>query len=89
MNLVIVKSIHHKNTEKIAEVFARVLDVQIKYPEQVDPEELQKYNLIGFGSGIYSGKHHTLLLNLADKYNLHFFALSKSLHNRNSPNQAY
>jgi len=49
MNLVIVKSIHHKNTEKIAEVFARVLDAQIKYPEQVDPEELQKYNLIGFG----------------------------------------
>jgi len=67
MNLVIVKSIHHKNTEKIAEVFARVLNAQIKYPEQVNPEELQEYNLIGFGSGIYSGKHHILLLNLADK----------------------
>ena len=61
MNLVIVKSIHHKNTEKIAEVFARVLNAQIKYPEQVNPEELQEYNLIGFGSGIYSGKHHILL----------------------------
>ncbi len=64
--LMVVFSYHHKNTEKIANVFAKVLDAQIKTPRQVHPEELQAYDLIGFGSGIYSAKHHTDLLDLAD-----------------------
>lgn len=64
--LLVVFSYHHKNTEKIANVFAKVLDAEIKTPRQVHPEELQAYDLIGFGSGIYSAKHHTDLLDLAD-----------------------
>lgn len=60
-------SYHHKNTEKIANVIAKVLDAQIKKPQQVNPDELQEYSLIGFGSGIYGAKHHTDLLNLVDK----------------------
>jgi len=28
---------------------------------------LKEYSLIGFGSGIYSAKHHQFLLDLADK----------------------
>jgi len=59
-------SYHHKNTEKIANVFAKVLDAEIITPQEINPEELQEYNLIGFGSGIYSEKHHKLLLDLAD-----------------------
>jgi flavodoxin len=66
-SLLIVYSYHHNNTEKIAKVFAKVLDAQIKTPQQINPEELQEYNLIGFGSGIYAGKHHKLLLDLVDK----------------------
>jgi len=54
------------NTEKIAKVFAKVLDAQIKTPQQIDLEKLQDYSLIGFGSGIYSEKHHKSLLDLAD-----------------------
>ena len=65
-SLLILYSYHHKNTEKIANVFAKVLDAQIKTPQQINPEELQEYNLIGFGSGIYGAKHHELLLDLAD-----------------------
>lgn len=65
--LLVLVSIHHKNTEKIANVFAKILDAQIKTPRQINPEELQKYNLIGFGSGIYDEKHHKALLTLADK----------------------
>lgn len=64
--LVVVKSIHHKNTEKIAKALAEVLNAEIKTPEQVEPSELEKYSLIGFGSGIYSDKHHKSILNLAD-----------------------
>lgn len=63
----IVFSYHHKNTEKVAQVFAEVLDALIKTPEQVELEELQNYDLIGFGSGIYSSKHHKNLLDLASK----------------------
>lgn len=64
--LVIVFSYHHKNTEKIAQVIAKVLDAPIKTPQQIHPAELQEYDLIGFGSGIYHSKHHLALLVLAD-----------------------
>ena len=66
-SLLVLCSVHHKNTEKIARVFARVLDAPIRTPRQIDPDELQEYSLIGFGSGIYGGKHHRALLDLADK----------------------
>jgi len=65
-SLLILYSYHHNNTEKIANVFAKVLDAQIKTPKQINPEELQEYSLVGFGSGIYGGKHHKFLLDLAD-----------------------
>ena len=65
-SLLVLFSYHHNNTEKIANVFAKVLDAQIKTPQQINPEELQEYSLIGFGSGIYDGKHHKILLELAD-----------------------
>ncbi|MGY5878931.1 MAG: flavodoxin family protein [Candidatus Thorarchaeota archaeon] len=66
-SLVIVFSYHHNNTQKIAEVIAKVLDTQIKTPNEIILEELQEYDLIGFGSGIYDAKHHRTLLDLADK----------------------
>ena len=66
-SLVIVYSYHQMNTEKIAKVFARVLDAKIKTPQQIDPEGLEVYDLIGFGSGIYGEKHHKYLLDLADE----------------------
>ncbi len=66
-SLLVLYSYHHNNTEKIANVFAKVLDAQIKTPQQINPDELQKYSLIGFGSGIYGAKHHEFLLDLADK----------------------
>jgi flavodoxin len=66
-SLLVLYSYHHDNTEKIAEVFAKVLGAQIKTPQQVNPEELQEYSLVGFGSGIYSEKHHEYLLDFADR----------------------
>ena len=66
-SLLVLFSYHHKNTEKIAKIFAKVLDAQVKAPRQINPKELQEYDLVGFGSGIYGEKHHKLLLDLADK----------------------
>ena len=65
--LLVLFSYHHNNTEKIANVFAKVLDAQIRTPQQINLEELQEYSLIGFGSGIYDYKHHKVILDLADK----------------------
>jgi len=64
--LLVLYSYHHQNTAKIAEVFAKVLEAPIKTPVQIRPAELPEYRLIGFGSGIYSAKHHQTLLDLAD-----------------------
>jgi flavodoxin len=65
--LIVVYSYHHNNTQKVAEVFAKVLDAQIKTPQQINPEELQDYDLVGFGAGIDSGKHYKVLLDYAEK----------------------
>lgn len=64
--LLVVFSFHHKNTEKVANVFARVFDARMKTPSQTERGELQEYDLIGFGSGIDSGRHYKELLDLAD-----------------------
>src|SRR3972149_9705015 len=66
-SLLIVFSYHHNNTEKIAKIFANVLGSPIKTPQQIDPEEIKQYDLVGFGAGIDSGKHYKVLLDLADK----------------------
>ena len=66
-SLLVVFSYHHMNTEKIAKVFAKVLDAETKTPQQIDPEEPEEYGLIGFGAGIDSGKHYKPLLDLADR----------------------
>ena len=60
-------SYHHNNTEKVAKVFANVFDAQIITPKQVDLEDFQEYDLVGFGAGIDSGKHYKPLLDLAAK----------------------
>lgn len=66
-SLLVLFSYHHNNTEKIAKVFAGVLDAQIRTPQETVPEELQEYDLVGFGTGIYDGKHHRSLLDLAER----------------------
>jgi flavodoxin len=65
--LLIVYSYHHQNTQKIAEVFAKVLEAEIVTPQQANPNELKAYDLVGFGAGIDSGKHYKPLLDFADQ----------------------
>ncbi len=64
--LIICKSIHHGNTQKVAEVIADVLEAKLVKPEELDINTVAEYDLVGFGSGIYYGKHHRDLLNLVD-----------------------
>ena len=64
---IVLVSYHHMNTQKIADVFSKVLDAQLKTPQQTGPEGFQQYELLGLGSGIYGGKHHKDILDFADK----------------------
>ncbi|MCL5949217.1 MAG: flavodoxin family protein [Candidatus Bathyarchaeota archaeon] len=63
---IVLFSYHHKNTQKVAEVIANVLDAQVKSPKETALTELKKYDLVGFGAGIDSGKHYRELLDFAD-----------------------
>jgi len=67
-SLIIVISIHHNNTLIIAKVIAKVINAQLKKPSQIKPKEIQDYDIVGFGSGIYSAKNHKNLINLIDKF---------------------
>lgn len=66
-SLVIVFSYHHGNTEKIACAMADVLGAPMKTPQQVTPEEIGEYDLVGFGSGIYSATFDPSVLAIADR----------------------
>jgi len=66
-SLVVVYSYHHNNTEKIANACARVLGAEVKTPRQVGPEEIAGYDLVGFGSGIYSATFDPSVLDLVDR----------------------
>lgn len=66
-SLVVVISIHHDNTVKIGKTIGKVLGAPVLNPKEVNPDDVGGYDLVGFGSGIYGGKHHASLLKLAEK----------------------
>jgi len=65
--LIVLFSYHQMNTEKIAKVFAEVFNASIQNPLHTDPQEIQNYQIVGFGSGIYSESFHKAMLDFADK----------------------
>ncbi|BER91835.1 flavodoxin family protein [Atrimonas thermophila] len=65
--LIIYFSVHHGNTEKIARAIAETLKAELKTPDEVTPQELLQYDLLGFGSGIFFGKHHRKIVDFIQK----------------------
>jgi len=65
--LLIYVSVHHGNTEKVAISMANILNADLLQVKQADAAKLEQYDLIGFGSGVYFGKHHATLLDLIDR----------------------
>jgi flavodoxin len=68
--LIICQSVHHSNTMKVAKNMAKELEADIKNPSEVTAKDFEDYDLIGFGSGIYDGKHHTSLFKLLNSLTL-------------------
>jgi flavodoxin len=64
---VIYNSIYYGNTKKIAQAIAKCLEATLLTPQQVDMKIFIKYDLIGFGSGIYYNRHHQSLFDIIEK----------------------
>jgi len=65
--LIIYVSTHHGNTKKVAERMTPILEAKLTGPEEISSDELNNYDLIGFGSGIYIGKHHKDLIAMVER----------------------
>ncbi|MGQ9546042.1 MAG: flavodoxin family protein [Dehalococcoidia bacterium] len=59
-------SVHHGNTEKVARVISDVLGADLLPVKEAEAGMLEWYDLIGFGSGIYVGRHHESLLSFVE-----------------------
>ncbi len=64
--LIIYHSEHHQNTEKIARVMAAKIGADLKDAKEVRAEDINNYEIIGFGSGVYNGRFHKDLLEIID-----------------------
>lgn len=65
--IIVCVSESHGNTLKIAKAMAEVLNAPVVSPEEFDVGKADEYDLIGLGSGIYKGKHHKSIIELAEK----------------------
>ena len=65
--LMILYSGSDGNTRKLADAIADELNATIYEPGEagVVPDDIKNYESIGFGSGIFSSQHHSLLLEFA------------------------
>jgi len=68
--LIIYQSVHHGNTKKVAEVLAEVLKADLVKASEAKDISLGQYDIIGFGSGIFYGKHHKNLYKLIEELNI-------------------
>ena len=64
--LIICESVHHGSTLKAARIMAAELNGDVKKPAEVTDDVIGRYDLTGFGSGIYNQKHHPALFELIE-----------------------
>ena len=65
--LIIYHSEHHQNTEKIARTMAIKIDAEFKEAKDVNTEDINNYDILGFGSGVYNGRLHSKLSEIIEK----------------------
>ncbi len=64
-NLIVLHSYHHGSTKKVAAAMSDILEAEIKPAAGTGADEPGKYELVGFGAGIDSGRHYKELLDYA------------------------
>lgn len=65
--MIVYVSAHHGNTKRVAEAMAKVMSAEVRTVEEVSPEMIDQYDLVGWGSGIYFARHSEKLRELAGK----------------------
>jgi flavodoxin len=60
-SLLICVSVSNGSTARVARSIAKVLDADVREPEEVEPSTIPDHDLVGFGSGIFAGTHHRRL----------------------------
>ncbi len=63
---IVLISKHHGNTRQVAEAIAAVRSGRLFSPAEARQEDLSRYALVGFGSGIYYGRHDRELLKFVE-----------------------
>jgi flavodoxin len=66
-SIVIYESVHHSNTEQIAKAIAEEINAEFVNVRNMKIDELNNYDLVGFGSGIYNGKVHKNMKKFVEK----------------------
>lgn len=64
--LLIIKSTHQQNTLKVAEAMSEVAPLTVVELENAKNYNLSEYDIVGFGSGIYYGKHDKELIKFVE-----------------------
>ena len=62
--LAVVESSHQGNTMKVAQAMAQVAPMDITSVEDAPKYNFSDYDIVGFGSGIYYGKHDKKIIEL-------------------------
>ncbi|WP_030389807.1 flavodoxin family protein [Streptomyces sp. NRRL S-241] len=60
--LLVCTSVSHGNTRRVAQAMAEVLGARVVAPQEVSAAEPADYDLVGFGSGVFSQRMHPDLL---------------------------
>lgn len=63
--LIVINSTHQGNTLKIAEAMAQNTPITIAEIDNISDYNLRDYDIVGFGSGIYFGKHDEKIMEFA------------------------
>ena len=65
-SIIYLYSYHHMNTKKVGYAIAEKINAKIIELNNSELNELETYDLIGFGAGIDSGKHYSKMLKFAE-----------------------
>lgn len=91
--LIIFQSVHKGCTAKIAAPMGEILEAEVFKPEEISEGNIENFDLVGFGSGIYAGKFHRTMLalvkNMREVKDKKAFVFSTSGKGGNSYNEPF
>ncbi len=68
--LIVYYSAYKKNTEKIAECMAEQFGGDLVHTKDYNENDINNYDIVGFGSGVYNQKMHPSIFKAIEKSNL-------------------